>query len=301
MAYGIGNSWLVNVNTPTTYDATQARKVRMRVRQLFLFSALAIRSSPHHVLTHITTCPPRPRLVSTACSLRPSSCRVFVPGLPAPRPGSFPRVQASELSCGRARPRVLPCPSKKARARLSSARLPAHELPPRRVRKRQRRPGCAARRRPQGRPSHHGGQGGGAAGWSARGGRADAHAQPAAAFLSAGALPLVLGLLTREADTELLVQSAVTLGSLSYGTPVGLQALLAESGISVLVTMLQHDDLKVVQAAIRALKLVYSQVRSHSWEVEEGGGGYVAVPCAEETCSTLNGGAWKNAPCALQM
>lgn len=81
-----------------------------------------------------------------------------------------------------------------------------------------------------------------------------------AVFLKAGALPAVLELLQWEADSELLIQSATTLGSLTYGHPCGLEGLLKAAGLPRLVRQLFSEDPKVVEAAIRALKLVYSQV-----------------------------------------
>ncbi|KAG1679659.1 hypothetical protein FOA52_006176 [Chlamydomonas sp. UWO 241] len=79
-------------------------------------------------------------------------------------------------------------------------------------------------------------------------------------FLKAGALPRVLELLLNSSSSpECVSQCATTLGSLSYGTPGGLELLLASSGLPGLVGTLNADNPRVVEAAIRALKLVYSQ------------------------------------------
>ncbi len=78
-------------------------------------------------------------------------------------------------------------------------------------------------------------------------------------FIKAGALPRILQLLLQERDSEVLVQSATTLGSLGR-LPSGLDQLIQNAGIDGLVGTLSSPDLKVVEAGIRALKMVYSQV-----------------------------------------
>ena len=79
-------------------------------------------------------------------------------------------------------------------------------------------------------------------------------------FLSVGALPRVLHLLLTEGSTDVQAQCATALGSFAYGSPTGLEQLLASGGMQGLVGTLTSGEAKVVEAGVRALKLVFAQV-----------------------------------------
>lgn len=79
-------------------------------------------------------------------------------------------------------------------------------------------------------------------------------------FLSVGALPRVLHLLLTEGSTDVQAQCATALGSFAYGSPTGLEQLLASGGMQGLVSTLTSGEAKVVEAGVRALKLVFAQV-----------------------------------------
>ena len=58
-------------------------------------------------------------------------------------------------------------------------------------------------------------------------------------------------------DREELAQSAATLGSLAYGTDAGARAAVAAGAVAALLRALGGGDAAVVEAAARALKLIY--------------------------------------------
>ena len=78
------------------------------------------------------------------------------------------------------------------------------------------------------------------------------------------------------------LQSAVTVGSFSYGTEDGLKAILAQDGVRHLLRALSSQDERVVEAASRSLKFIY-QVgwwgRGGVARGARGGGGGVYVQC----------------------
>mmetsp|Transcript_8555 Transcript_8555/g.24546 ORF Transcript_8555/g.24546 Transcript_8555/m.24546 type:complete len:680 (-) Transcript_8555:360-2399(-) len=77
------------------------------------------------------------------------------------------------------------------------------------------------------------------------------------AYLKLDAVPKVVGILASEQDACLLVQSAAAVGSFSYGVDAGVLAVLDSGGITHLLHMLSHKDDKVVEAAMRSIKMIY--------------------------------------------
>eukprot|EP00873_Tetraselmis_striata_P006934 jgi/Tetstr1/427198/TSEL_017386.t1 len=79
-----------------------------------------------------------------------------------------------------------------------------------------------------------------------------------AVYVRLGAVPKVADILASSTNSALLVQSAATLGSFAYGLDAGVIAVLESGAIQHLIhTALSHQDEKVVEAGMRALKMVY--------------------------------------------
>ena len=83
------------------------------------------------------------------------------------------------------------------------------------------------------------------------------------AFISEGAVQEILQILNSSAPEQqaaVAVQACAVLGSLAYGTDAGLRELVAHGGIPRLVAMLSSADPAVVEAGLRAIKMVVQQV-----------------------------------------
>ncbi len=78
-------------------------------------------------------------------------------------------------------------------------------------------------------------------------------------FIKEGAVKLVLALLLEGSDVEEQVHCAATLGSLACNSD-GATQLRDNGGVDGLVAMLSSPDAKVMEACMRALKLIYTQV-----------------------------------------
>lgn len=76
-------------------------------------------------------------------------------------------------------------------------------------------------------------------------------------YIRLQAVPEVVALLHDNADALLLVQSAAAVGSFAYGLEAGCQAVIASDGVKYLLHAVSSHDDKVVEAALRALKLVW--------------------------------------------
>lgn len=76
-------------------------------------------------------------------------------------------------------------------------------------------------------------------------------------YIKLEAVPRVVELLKENADAHLLVQSAATVGSFAYGLEDGFQAVVASGGVQHLLHAVSSQDDTVVEAALRALKLVW--------------------------------------------
>ncbi len=76
-------------------------------------------------------------------------------------------------------------------------------------------------------------------------------------YIKLEAVPRVVELLQENADAFLLVQSAATVGSFAYGLEDGFRAVVASGGVQHLLHAVSSQDNTVVEAALRALKLVW--------------------------------------------
>ena len=76
-------------------------------------------------------------------------------------------------------------------------------------------------------------------------------------YIKLEAVPRVVELLQESADAHLLVQSAAAVGSFAYGLEDGFRAVLASGGVQQLIHAVSSPDESVVEAALRALKLVW--------------------------------------------
>lgn len=75
-------------------------------------------------------------------------------------------------------------------------------------------------------------------------------------------LPAVLQAMAASQQPELLVQAAITLGSFAYGVEDGVRMIVEQGGIGSLVRQLHSSDERVVQAAMRSLKLIYQVIKT---------------------------------------
>ena len=82
-------------------------------------------------------------------------------------------------------------------------------------------------------------------------------------YIKLGAVPRVVELLSNP-DTAcgVRIQCAATVGSFAYGIDDGLKAVLESGCVAHLIQMLSSLDERVVEAGVRALKMVY-QVNLH--------------------------------------
>ena len=83
-------------------------------------------------------------------------------------------------------------------------------------------------------------------------------------YIRLQAVPEVVALLQDCADAHLLVQSAAAVGSFAYGVEAGRQAVLASGGVKYLLHAISSQDASVVEAALRALKLVWQVLHALS-------------------------------------
>ena len=82
-------------------------------------------------------------------------------------------------------------------------------------------------------------------------------------YIKLQAVPRVVELLQQTEDTSLLIQSAAAVGSFAYRLEDGMRAVVKSGGVQQLLLALSSKEQQVVQAALRALKLVW-QVRALS-------------------------------------
>ncbi|PNH03558.1 Armadillo repeat-containing protein 8 [Tetrabaena socialis] len=89
--------------------------------------------------------------------------------------------------------------------------------------------------------------------------------QKKADFINSGAVQDVMDVLRscagphEHSSSEVQKQAAVVLGSLAYGTEAGLRELLDAGGLPALLAMLHSGDPTVVEAGLRAVKIVLQQ------------------------------------------
>lgn len=83
-------------------------------------------------------------------------------------------------------------------------------------------------------------------------------------YIKLKAVPDVVALLCDSGDHFLLIQSAAAVGSFAYDLEAGCQAVIASDGVKHLLHAMSSQDDKVVEAALRALKLVWQVISSLS-------------------------------------
>ncbi len=77
------------------------------------------------------------------------------------------------------------------------------------------------------------------------------------AYLKLGAVDRLIELLSDpEAESLIRINCAATVGSLAYGIEDGLRAVVASGGVAQLIRLLSSVDERVVEASVRALKMV---------------------------------------------
>ena len=77
-------------------------------------------------------------------------------------------------------------------------------------------------------------------------------------YIKLGAVARVVELLASpDAECGVRIQCAQTVGSFAYGLDDGLKAVLESGGVTQLLQALSSLDERVVEAAVRALKMVY--------------------------------------------
>jgi hypothetical protein len=77
-------------------------------------------------------------------------------------------------------------------------------------------------------------------------------------YIKLGAVPRVVELLAAsESEYGVRIQCAATVGSFAYGVDDGLRAVLESGGVSQLIQMLSSLDERIVEAGVRALKMVF--------------------------------------------
>lgn len=77
------------------------------------------------------------------------------------------------------------------------------------------------------------------------------------AYLKLGAVERLIELLSDpDADSLIRINCAATVGSLAYGIDDGLRAVVASGGVPNLIRLLSSLDERVVEASVRALKMV---------------------------------------------
>lgn len=82
-------------------------------------------------------------------------------------------------------------------------------------------------------------------------------------YIKLGAVPRVVELLaSSESEYGVRIQCAATVGSFAYGVDDGLQAVLDSGGVNQLIQMLSSLDERIVEAGVRALKMVFQVLLS---------------------------------------
>lgn len=77
------------------------------------------------------------------------------------------------------------------------------------------------------------------------------------AYLRLGVVKRLIELLSDpEAESLIRINCAATVGSLAYGIEDGLRAVIASGGVAHLIQLLSSLDERVVEASVRALKMV---------------------------------------------
>eukprot|EP00252_Welwitschia_mirabilis_P026751 TRINITY_DN8893_c0_g1_i1.p1 TRINITY_DN8893_c0_g1~~TRINITY_DN8893_c0_g1_i1.p1 ORF type:complete len:653 (+),score=118.01 TRINITY_DN8893_c0_g1_i1:341-2299(+) len=90
-------------------------------------------------------------------------------------------------------------------------------------------------------------------------------------YINLGAVPRVVQVLANEdSQAALLVQSAAVVGSFAYGIDQGVRAVLESGALPHLLRRLQNDDLQVVEASARSLKMIFQSALAPKHDMLEG-------------------------------
>ena len=102
-------------------------------------------------------------------------------------------------------------------------------------------------------------------------------------YIKLGAVPRVVELLASpDAECGVRIQCAQTVGSFAYGVDAGIKAVLDSGGVTQLLQTLCSLDERVVEAGVRALKMVYKVRCGHAallHALEDGVQGAVRACC----------------------
>lgn len=102
------------------------------------------------------------------------------------------------------------------------------------------------------------------------------------AYLRLGVVQRLIELLSDpEAESLIRINCAATVGSLAYGIEDGLRAVIASGGVAHLIQLLSSLDERVVEASVRALKMVVAH------HVSSGPLFSPHAPASEGRCSAL--------------
>ena len=102
------------------------------------------------------------------------------------------------------------------------------------------------------------------------------------AYLRLGVVQRLIELLSDpEAESLIRINCAATVGSLAYGIEDGLRAVIASGGVAHLIQLLSSLDERVVEASVRALKMVFAH------HVSSGPLFSPHAPASEGRCSAL--------------
>ena len=102
------------------------------------------------------------------------------------------------------------------------------------------------------------------------------------AYLRLGVVQRLIELLSDpEAESLIRINCAATVGSLAYGIEDGLRAVIASGGVAHLIQLLSSLDERVVEASVRALKMVVAH------HVSSGPLFSPYTPALEGRCSAL--------------
>ena len=69
-------------------------------------------------------------------------------------------------------------------------------------------------------------------------------------------LPLILDILSTDSDPSVLIQAAQAVGSFATA-PDGAKEVVGQGGVPKLLKALRNSDPRVIEASVRALKLLY--------------------------------------------
>lgn len=76
-------------------------------------------------------------------------------------------------------------------------------------------------------------------------------------FIQLGAVPRIVRILAHPQEQRLAIQAAAALGSFAYQNTDGVAAIVESGGVAHLMKALTNADIKLVEAGVRALKMIF--------------------------------------------